>query len=141
MSAGRKRGWVLIAGLVVVLALVGYFALRPAPTMTVRGSISVFDLDGGGWAGSSGACTLSGGYGDIQPGAQVTVTGEDGKTLAIGSLGQGKLGAPFTCVLPFTVRQIPVGEKFYRVEVTHRGAVVETERQMRAGPDLSLGGP
>lgn len=138
MSAGPKRGWALIAGLVVVLALVGYFALRPAPTMTVRGSLSVTDIDGGGWTGTT-QCLLGSGYEDIVPGGQVTVTGDDGKTLAVGSLGQGKVAGIFTCTLPFTIRGVPTGEKFYRVEVTHRGAVVETEQQMRSGPKLSLG--
>lgn len=94
-------------------------------------------------------CLGIGGYSDISTGAQVVVTDAAGKTIAVGTLGQGstdntpsKTSFGSTtykrCVIPFTVAGIPTGEDFYGVQVGHRGAIQQTEAQLRDTSTLAF---
>jgi serine/threonine-protein kinase len=148
----RRRGWeipVLLVAVVVLLAagagLAGIWMARrdmaPASrqTMTVRGSITV------PWSGSflsptSNECVGKGGYDDLAPGGQVTVTDEKGRVVAVGriTIGQGNPGD--ACVLLFQVDGVPRGAQFYGVEVTHRGKIQKTEAELLSGTlNLTIG--
>ena len=90
-------------------------------SFSVTGSLTIAS-DCGSW-----------GYDDLREGAEVTVTDESGKVLAVGALsGSG-------CVYTWQVNGVPVGPKLYGVTVGHRGAVHYTEAELRAGVQLSIG--
>lgn len=131
-----------MAAVVVVVAGVaaGYllFAGDDAPsTFTARGEM---ELDGGsvGFDGEgsffadSGTCFGANGYADISAGAQVTVSDSSGKTVALGELSGGRVRSG-ACVFDVTVEDVPAGNRFYKVEVTHRGNVQYSEDEMRNG--------
>lgn len=119
-----------------------------AEPITVAGAIAVpGGFAEGGLAGGPGqVCAVGGGYSDIRAGAQVVVTDDAGRTLALGQLGDGTLRLPDlehwgtrSCVFPFSV-QVPGGHDFYGVEVTHRGVVRYSAGQLRQPVELSLDG-
>jgi hypothetical protein len=43
------------------------------------------------------------------------------------------------CTFRFAVADVPGGKKFYGVEISSRGVLRYTEKQMRAGLALSIG--
>lgn len=112
-------------------------------TFAASGSLSLSDPDGVYVATDAMApgapCQGSGGYDDLRPGAQVVVTDDAGKVLAVGRLDAGATDdskaytSPYYrhCVLPFTVSKVPAGEDFYGVQITHRGVVQKSEAEMR----------
>lgn len=134
----------LTLGTVVVLAMAGalaYSLARPKP-VTITGSVTLTDgVDGGG------TCQGSGGYADIRGGTSVVVHDSTGKVVATGQLEEG-IGGPgiltdsdiaFECKFPFTLEDVP-RQKFYGVEVSHRGTVQFSAQQVSKGPvALSLG--
>jgi hypothetical protein len=74
-------------------------------------------------------CGVDDGYDDIRAGAQVTVTDEAGKVIALGVLNGGTLSAEdgtiyalAKCSFPFSV-EVPAGATFYGIEVANRGVV------------------
>ncbi|MEU7470761.1 hypothetical protein AB0A94_19890 [Streptomyces sp. NPDC044984] len=77
-------------------------------------------------------CSGTGGYSDIDFGAQVNVTDAAGTLVAVGSLGFGEK-TELGCEFPFTVDDITPGSKFYTVEVSHRGGLTQTEDELRTG--------
>lgn len=62
------------------------------------------------------------GYDDIAEGASVTVYGAAGDVIATGELGDSKY-ASYACIFDIAVPEVPKGEKFYKVEVSHRGTI------------------
>lgn len=122
---------ILPLALLAILAIAGCGSTEtdtPAPpeTRNIFGQMTVGLSPGDiGWYGpETTPCQPGGGYSDIHEGAQVVVTDAAAKTLAVGSLGPGMqddTGAGKTCVFSFWVNDVPVGEKFYGVEVAHRG--------------------
>lgn len=116
-------------------------------TMSVAGG----DSANGASDGNGAPCEMSGGYSDIKSGAQVVVTDAGSKTLALGALGPGKLLLPNNddtplykwvarrCVFPFSVANVPAGQQFYGVEVSHRGRVQYPADRIAQPLDLSLG--
>ncbi|WP_125214715.1 hypothetical protein [Streptomyces griseofuscus] len=77
-----------------------------------------------------------GGTGDIVPNASVTVYDADGKVVAQGKLGAGKLldtTSSVPCKFSVTVPDVPGGSKFYQVEVSNRGKVTVTSADAKAG--------
>lgn len=115
---------VLVGAALLTLALLGKspVSIPGVPsTMTVHGRMVI-----------ASDCT-SIGYGDISDGTEVTLTDQDNKVLAVGHLDGGG------CSYQFELDQVPTGEKFYGITVSHRGTVHFTEAEMRAGPVLSLG--
>lgn len=115
----------LVGAGVLTLALLGKSPVSVPgiqSTMTVHGRFQI-NSDCG-----------SMGYSDISEGTEVTLTDQDNKVLAVGHLnGAG-------CSYAFELDNVPTGEKFYGISVSHRGTVHFTEAEMRAGPVLSLGG-
>lgn len=135
-----------LAALALASLLVAGCATQPESipvtgTLTVPGGFA----DGGLEGGPGQPCTVGGGYADIRSGAQVVVTDDGGKTIALGELGGGTLLLPDldtwgtrSCVFSFSV-QVPGGHDFYGVEVTHRGVVRYTAEQLRQPVAMSLG--
>ena len=120
---GRLRKPIVVVGILIVAAVgVALLTLRSDPTYTISGRFELVT----GWNFNplgSDSCAGTGGYSDIRPGAQVTVRGGSGSTLAISRLGESK-GAlsPATCSFEFSVTEVP-REDFYRIEVSHRGEI------------------
>lgn len=114
---------------------------KPA-VFQVTGSISL----GAGdfiWNASPPSCAGDGGYGDMKVGTQAVVSDAAGATLALGSIVEAKPevatdGSPGAegCTLRFLILNVPAGQKFYGVEVSHRGRLQYTEAEARK--DLSL---
>ncbi|MEV8389804.1 MULTISPECIES: hypothetical protein [unclassified Streptomyces] len=77
-------------------------------------------------------CSGTGGYSDIDFGAQVNITDAAGTLVATGSLGFGE-GTEVGCAFSFSVDDITPGSKFYTVEVSQRGGLTQTEDELRAG--------
>ncbi|WHT21050.1 hypothetical protein N8J89_08280 [Crossiella sp. CA-258035] len=92
-------------------------------------------------AGTDGMfeCRGSRGYRDIAEGAEVKVYDEAGKIIAVGALGKGRTGqrSAAVCVFPIAVSKVPVGHRFYQVEVTRRGKVT-VEEKAEAGKLFAL---
>ncbi|MEU7044946.1 hypothetical protein AB0A77_28360 [Streptomyces varsoviensis] len=138
-----RRPGVLVAGglFVVGAAAGGVWAAaggEPEEPFTLRGTVvlksgatTATQFDAGG------DCMGYEGYDDIVPGASVTVFDSGGKVVATGSLGKGSLpeGAmgSVPCSFPFAVAGVPKGERFYQVEVSHRGKVTVTAEVAEAG--------
>lgn len=127
-------GLVVGAGLVgAAWAATAISDLGKPETFTLKGDFALTDevyLDPeGGCRGS-----FDSGYKDIAEGTSVTVYGAKGDVIATGSLGESKadeLG--ITCTFKIAVPQVPKGEKFYKVEVSHRGTVQLSAKQAENG--------
>lgn len=136
------RRWLLfLGGTAVGAALVGAVwsitaAAAASPgTFTLHGTMTLMKAVGAPSVG----CLDTGGYSDINEGASVTVYDASGKVAAVGRLGKG-IYASFVCTFPIDVANVPDGQQFYQVEVTHRGKVSVTADQAKAGKvSLSLG--
>ncbi|QZH61836.1 hypothetical protein K1X22_09080 [Mycolicibacterium farcinogenes] len=132
-------GGTIAAALVAVGAYFGVAALVKDKPFTLAGTLQL----NSGSITSSGLppgfnCAGSGGYSDITPGAPVTVSDEAG-TLLAKSTFDGSVGGPGWCALSFSVKDVPAGSKFYRVEVARRGDMSYTEEEARALVSLTLG--
>ncbi len=68
-------------------------------------------------------CAGTGGYDDIINGASVTVYGAKGDVIATGQLGDSKKTGVGACEFQVAIPDVPKGEKFYKVEVSHRGTI------------------
>jgi hypothetical protein len=90
-------------------------------TFTLTGSFALTDsvIDD-----TSTDCRGSDGYDDIAEGTSVTVYNAAGDVVATGSLGDSTRGDDYgPCTFKVAVDGVPKGEKFYKVEVSHRGTV------------------
>lgn len=134
----------------LVLTLAGCGADKPvtpaAPSkpvvFQVTGSITLRPGDFI-WSASPPSCAGDGGYDDMKVGAQTVVSDAAGATLALGSIVEAKpeIGDSSTadgCTLRFLVLNVPSGQKFYGVEVSHRGRVQYTEVDARRDLTLTL---
>lgn len=136
---------VLVASGVVVLAILAVATVlivnaATPHTFATSGTLSISATGYDGGTNDGDACHTTGGFTDIQPGAQVVVTDDTGKTVAVGELGDGKVvSAGLACQFPLKISDIPAGAKFYKVEISHRTGPEYTEKELRAGLDLSLG--
>ncbi|WP_206326330.1 MULTISPECIES: hypothetical protein [unclassified Streptomyces] len=127
----KKRLSPLAAGLLGVAlgagAVGGIWAItansgpsEPA-TFTLEGTFELTEsTDSDGNGGCRGA--YDSGYDDIAEGTGVTVYGASGDVIATGSLGDSTYDS-FTCKFDIAIEDVPKGEKFYKVEVSHRGTV------------------
>jgi hypothetical protein len=146
--AGRRRfhagarGAIAAALALVALAVATYFgvtALHKDEPFTLEGTLQLnSDSITTGGLPPGFNCAGSGGYSDIAPGAPVTVSDEGG-TLLAKSTFDGSVGGPGWCALSFSVKDVPAGSKFYRVEVARRGDMSYTEEEARARVGLTLG--
>ena len=140
MPAPKRPIWpllILAAAVLIVAGVIGgYFLLRPASMIAVTGSL---ELSTSSAATLAGHCAGSGPYGDIVPGATVTITDAAGTTVALGSLGTGNVTTNKTCGFPFAL-SVPAGKGFYGIEVSHRGRLQLTEAKLAGPIQLTLGG-
>jgi hypothetical protein len=132
----------LTLGAVLVLAVAAalvYAVTRPQP-IAVTGSVTIkSNIDGGK------TCQGTGGFEDIRAGTSVVIHDSAGKIVATGQLDEGAGSdlatsqIALTCRFPFSVQDVP-RQKFYGVEVSHRGIVRFSAEQVADGPvALSLG--
>jgi len=99
--------------------------------------MSLVDTDGGGiqMTGDK-TCAGSGGYSDIQAGAEVVISDDNGATLAITHLTGGS-GLSTSCEFSIATK-VPAGKGFYGVTVSHRGTVKMSEAEV-TNAAVSLG--
>jgi hypothetical protein len=98
-------------------------------TFTLDGS---FELTDGAIDDGIGGCEGTGGYDDIAEGTSVTVYDAAGAVIATGSLGSSTYELS-TCTFDVSVPDVPKGEDFYKVEVSHRGTVQLSAEEAEAG--------
>jgi hypothetical protein len=107
-----------------------------ANTFTLVGTFSLYGTS----STSGGSCHGTGGYGDIADGASVTVYDAAGKVDAVGAITKPQQAGVLGCTFSVMVPNVPSGERFYQIEVTHRGKVTVTADDAKAGRvALSLG--
>ncbi|WP_410670723.1 hypothetical protein [Amycolatopsis sp. cmx-4-68] len=146
----RTNPWHLLFAGIAGAALVGALwvgldlARSGSPSGPAGTSGETFDLGGtftlysGGYSYST--CGGSGGYSDITTGTAVTVYNAAGTVLSQGSLGTGHSDGVGTCGFTLSAPKVPAGEKFYLVEVSHRGRIMVQPDDARYGRvALSLG--
>jgi len=146
-----------IAGIAVgIIALTGGFshaAPPPKPTFTLRGSITLMDPNANlsyhiaaiRFSGND-SCQGTGPYSDLSAGTAVVVADPQGRTVATGALetgiidpAQGAYASP-SCVMGFSVPDVPDGLSSYSVTVSHRGTQVVPPSEAHAGMALTIGG-
>jgi hypothetical protein len=149
----KTNPWHLVLAAAAGAALVGalWIGLDLAGSGTPIGppgssgtSAEAFDLSGTFTLHSTGysysTCGGSGGYSDITAGTAVTVYNAAGTVLSQGALGTGHSDGIGTCVFSLSAPNVPAGEKFYLVEVSHRGRIMVQPDDARYGRvALSLG--
>ncbi|MFJ9780504.1 hypothetical protein ACIRSS_13035 [Amycolatopsis sp. NPDC101161] len=146
----KTNPWHLVLAAAAGAALVGALwvgldlADSGAPLTPPGTSGEAFDLRGtltlnsGGYGYST--CGGSGGYSDITTGTAVTVYNAAGTVLSQGALGTGRPNGAGSCVFTLSAPNVPAGEKFYLVEVSHRGRImVQPEDARNGNVALSLG--
>lgn len=140
----RRRNPHVKALIITVTVLLTGSALALLLTLTIAGP-ATFTLHGSLLLADSftrdldETCRGEGGYSDIAGGTQVTVSDDTGTVIAVGALAPG-WGSVHSCILPFTVHDVPAGHEFYQVEVSHRGKIKFREEEAKNGlPTLSLG--
>jgi hypothetical protein len=103
---------------------------------TVKGYLSL--QDSAAFAGK--ACQGVGGYSDLGQGTPVVIRDGDGDIIGSGHFAEGRgagggkqgaLGARSACVFAFTVKHVP-DTGTYLLEMSHRGRVVYTHRELEA---------
>ncbi|MBN6036484.1 hypothetical protein [Amycolatopsis sp. 195334CR] len=131
-AVGVVSGAALLGGTWGLVTIAG--STSTPDSFTLRGSMTLYDSKT-----AINDCRGSGGYSDIRAGASVTVYGASGNVVGDGSLGPGK-SASSSCSYSLMVEDVPDGEKFYQVEVSHRGKITVTAEDAKAGlVTLSLG--
>ncbi|MFF3845654.1 hypothetical protein [Streptomyces sp. NPDC002328] len=98
-------------------------------TFTLTGN---FELTEDAVSNGLGGCKGSGGYDDIAEGTAVTVYDAAGTVIATGELGDSTLNSG-TCAFGVAVDNVPKGEDFYKVEISHRGTVQLSAADAQAG--------
>lgn len=132
----------LIAITVATMAIVNRSST--AAPIHVHGSMKLVDSSDTDYRSifqNGSVCSGEHGYSDITAGAEVEITDDQGKTLALTELNAGTSPDGITgdsCVFTFDA-SIPANAQFYGVQVTHRGVVKMTKAEMILGPVLSLG--
>lgn len=125
-AVGLALGAAIVGGIWGITAAAG--PDKPA-TFTLKGE---FELTEGASDTGSG-CQGTDGYEDIAEGTSVTVYGAGGDVIATGYLGDSKTVTYGTCKFTVAVDDVPKGEKFYKVEVSHRGTVQLSAAEAEAG--------
>jgi hypothetical protein len=140
-----RRGSLAVAaaaGALVTLVVVGIVAYShrssAAPKHDLIGTFTLTDTS----SSFTTPCVGTGGFSDITPGAEVTVSDGSGKVLAIGALDGGDAGGTSDCVFSWIASGVPKAS-FYKIEVSHRGGVTfsyaDLSAQNWSGIGLTLG--
>jgi hypothetical protein len=128
-AVGVAAGMAVLGGTLGIVSVTGGQdePAKPA-TFTLRGT---FELNEGSTRIDSG-CEGYRGYNDIAKGAGVTVYNAVGAVVAKGELGDSTYTGS-VCAFKLFVVDVPDGEKFYQVEVTHRGKITVPAEDAKAG--------
>jgi hypothetical protein len=113
---------------------------KPPETFTVNGILTLID-DSQHWK-APGDCTGTGGFSDIQGGADVVISGPAGDALALTHLigGFAKAdGSRVVCNFIFQVLEVPPGKGIYTLTIGHRPKKF-TEDELQQQLALTLGG-
>jgi hypothetical protein len=141
-AAPKRRPSPLAAGLVgltVGAGIVGgIWAITEASgpgkpaTFTMEGT---FELTDDVVSDNDGGCQgrYDSGYDDITEGTSVTVYGASGDVIATGHLGESNETDDYSCRFEISVPDVPKGERFYKVEVSHRGTVQVSSKEAENG--------
>jgi hypothetical protein len=125
-------GWIIVVSVLVAGAL---------SYNTITGSLTLTDSSSNYASLSNGqSCSGKDGYNDITNGAEVQISNETGKILAIGSLGSGTIQSG-TCVFPFSVSHV-ANASFYEIDIANRENVSVSKSELESddwAADLSLG--
>ena len=136
---GRERKWwALIAGGVVVLALLGHSG-GAGSGHTIVGSQEVHDSSGFSLADGT-SCVTTGGYSDVSEGAEVIITNASGNQVGQGALGSGTISGD-ACIFSFTVTSVPDSSS-YGIRIGNRNTVSFTRSEMVSdnwAPTVTLG--
>lgn len=144
--ARKRRGLILLGALgVVVAAGLGVSKATGggggAPTITLHGSQALMQDTGmyssRNYSTYSGTCEGTGGYNDMAEGAEVTIHDAQNTVIATGHLNAGSDEGGM-CVFTWSIPDVPV-QKFYGVQVTHRGTITFTAQDAEGSLDTSLG--
>ncbi|MFF9607646.1 hypothetical protein ACF1GY_36195 [Streptomyces sp. NPDC014684] len=128
---GLAIGAAVVGGAWLVTATTG--PSEPA-TFTLKGTFALTDSVYTDPGDDSCRGSADSGYDDIAEGTSVTVYGAEGDVIATGSLGQSNSDETGTaCTYKIAVPDVPSGEKFYKVEVSHRGTVQLTAEEAENG--------
>jgi hypothetical protein len=129
----------------VVLVVIAYFALAPADhppstaPFTLAGTLRLpSDVAKTTGLPAGYKCAGARDYGDIGPGAPVTVEDESGKLLAKGAVESSSSGGD-ECQVKFRVEDVPAGARFYRVHVAQHPEMSYTESEAKAGVEFLMG--
>ncbi|MEU5894472.1 hypothetical protein ABZ835_48080 [Streptomyces sp. NPDC047461] len=124
---GLAAGAALVGSIWAITATSG----STPDTFTMEGNFALTEKaasDGdGGCEGS-----YDSGYDDISEGTSVTVYGAAGDVIATGELGNSELHGS-GCIFDIAIDDVPKGEKFYKVEVAHRGTLQLTAEEAENG--------
>lgn len=115
---GLALGASIVGGIWAITANSG--PSEPA-TFTLEGTFTLTE-DAIGTGDDDCSASYDSGYDDIAEGTSVTVYGAKGDVVATGELGDSEY-ASYTCTFDIAVPDVPKGEKFYKVEVSHRGTL------------------
>ena len=153
-----RRRWLvigsvsLVAAMAVVVAVVVTGAVSPAPTINVRGEITLKASEAATPVPSVGTaynekflvlaggqnCTGWHGFDDIAEGAAVTVRDDSDHIIGDGKLRSGVFDGKQECALHFFIDGLP-DRPYYQVEVTHRGRVTVSRADLiNSGVHLTL---
>jgi hypothetical protein len=94
--------------------------------------LGTFELTDGVIGDGAGGCKGTDGYSDIFEGTSVTVYDAEGTVIATGYLGESTRNGS-TCEFQVAVSDVPAGEGFYSLEISHRGQVQLSEEEARTG--------
>lgn len=107
----------------------------------MNGHVSIDDPDGfltTEYSEAGDTCVGAAGYDEVAKGAQVVISDDAGKTLAIAHLDAGTTAEDESSCLFSFAATVPAGLKFYGFTLTHRGTVKQEESQL-SNVQLSLG--
>lgn len=142
---GSKR--LLIAGGLLALCVAGGGASTAlltggASSVTLHGAMMINPASdnefGDNFSTVGGTCTGSGGYDDLSQGASVTIHDPTGKVIATGALQEGHGVDGIGCLFNWRITNVP-REKFYGVEISHRGTVDFKATGIKSGFDTDIG--
>lgn len=148
----RSRRRVLVLALIAVAALGGavgigggiLFALiqsgkidnQLSRTFTVTGIVTLSLEDS---INTGSTCYGDGGYSDMRVGAPVVVTDASQKTVALGTIVSAEEVSE-ECRFAFRVENVPRGEDFYGIQISHRGRLQYSADDLERPLTLGLGG-
>lgn len=125
---------------------------RPVPTTTlvvpgtihVTGDVVLSNASGTAVYADAWGCFGQNDFADVVQAAQIVVTDQVGRVVAVGSLGPGRptFGpdeVPTQCTFDLHVDNVPDSATGYTVSLGERGDTTYTLAQLRAGIHLRLG--